>query len=162
MVLARPGLARSRACAAFASEGVDPARIDFVDYRPREGYFRLYHDVDIGLDTVPVNGGTTTIDSFWMGVPVISPVGRTVLGRAGLCLASNLGLPELAASTPEEFVRVAVELSRDWEHLAHLRATMRKRLESSPLMDAERFARHMEIAFRGMWHRWCEEGAPGL
>jgi predicted O-linked N-acetylglucosamine transferase (SPINDLY family) len=156
-VLARPGVPRSRARDAFASEGVDPERIDFVDYRPRDEYFGLYHDVDIGLDTVPVNGGTTSLDSFWMGVPVISPLGHTVLGRAGLCFASNLGLPELSARTPEQFVQAAVDLSRDKERLAHLRATLRTRLEQSPLMDAERFARHLEEAFRSMWQRWCSE-----
>jgi predicted O-linked N-acetylglucosamine transferase (SPINDLY family) len=92
-----------------------------------------------------------------MGVPVISLVGPTVLGRAGLCFASNLGMPELAARTPEGFVEAAVGLCRDREHLSHLRGTMRERLRESPLMDAERFARNMEMAYRTMWHRWCRE-----
>ena len=57
------------------------------------------------LDTVPYNGHTTSLDSFWMGVPVVTLVGPTVVGRAGLCQLMNLGLPELIASSPEQYVR---------------------------------------------------------
>lgn len=91
-----------------------------------------------------------------MGVPVPTIVGQTVVGRAGLSLLQNLGLPELIAETPEEYVRVVSELASDWEQLAVLRAGLRERMERSPLMGGKRFARDMEAAYRGMWQRWCE------
>jgi len=92
-----------------------------------------------------------------MGVPVITLVGRTVLGRSGLCFASNLGLPELVATTPEEYVAAAVRLCADRSHLTTLRAGLRERLERSPLMDAPRFAHNIESAFRVAWERWCSQ-----
>jgi predicted O-linked N-acetylglucosamine transferase (SPINDLY family) len=90
-----------------------------------------------------------------MGVPVITLVGQTAVGRAGLSQLTNLGLPGLIAGTPEEFVRIAVDLAGDLPRLGDLRATLRGRMEASPLMDVERFTRGIEAAYRGMWQRWC-------
>jgi predicted O-linked N-acetylglucosamine transferase (SPINDLY family) len=91
-----------------------------------------------------------------MGVPVVTLVGDTVVGRAGLCQAMNLGLPELVATTADEYVAIAGDLARDLVRLAELRAALRSRMESSPLMDAPRFARNMEDAYRAMWRRWSQ------
>jgi len=73
-------------------------------------------------------------------------------------LLSNLGLTDLIGWTPDEFVRIAAELARDWERLSALRRTLRGRLQKSPMMDAPRFARNIEAAYRGMWQRWCAQG----
>jgi predicted O-linked N-acetylglucosamine transferase (SPINDLY family) len=116
---------------------------------------RQYREIDIGLDTFPYNGHTTSLDSFWMGVPVVTLCGQTVVGRAGLCQLMNLGLPELIASNPDEYVRIAVSLAGDLPRLAALRAELRPRMQASPLMDAPRFARNLEAAYRQMWVRWC-------
>jgi predicted O-linked N-acetylglucosamine transferase (SPINDLY family) len=70
----------------------------------------------------------------------------------------NLGLPELVASSPEEYVRIAAELARDLPRLSDLRTNLRERMRASPLMDAPRFARSVEAAYREMWRRWCESG----
>ncbi len=85
----------------FAERAVDPARVDFVGRKPREDYLALYDQIDACLDTVPYNGHTTSLDAIWKGVPVVTLVGTTVVGRAGLCLAENLGMPETVARTPE-------------------------------------------------------------
>jgi predicted O-linked N-acetylglucosamine transferase (SPINDLY family) len=90
-----------------------------------------------------------------MGVPVISLVGERVVGRAGVSQLTNLGLPELIAQTPEQFVRIARGLSNDLPRLAELRRTLRARMQASPLMDARRFARNIEAAYREMWRKWC-------
>jgi predicted O-linked N-acetylglucosamine transferase (SPINDLY family) len=90
-----------------------------------------------------------------MGVPVVTLLGNTVVGRAGLSLSMNLGLPELVAKTEEEYVRIAVDLAHDRERLAALRSGLRARMEGSPLMDAKRFTRNMENAYRDIWRRWC-------
>jgi predicted O-linked N-acetylglucosamine transferase (SPINDLY family) len=90
-----------------------------------------------------------------MGVPTLTMPGRTVVGRAGLCLLQNLGLPELIAESPEDLARIAAGWAADRPRLGALRATLRARLEGSPLMDAPRFARNVEAAYRLMWQRWC-------
>jgi predicted O-linked N-acetylglucosamine transferase (SPINDLY family) len=156
VLLAWPGSSREHALEAFARGGVAADRIEFVAYRPRSEYFRVYDRIDVGLDTVPHNGGTTSLDSFWMGVPVVTLVGKTVVGRAGLSFASNLGMPELVAATPDAFVEAAVALAKDRPRLAALRAGLRERMRRSPLMDAPRFARHFEAALRSEWRRWSE------
>jgi protein O-GlcNAc transferase len=81
-----------------------------------------------------------------------------VVGRAGLCQAMNLGLPELVAQSPDEFVSIATGLARDRDRLSGLRAGLRARMGASPLMDAPRFARNLEAAYRSVWRRWCEGG----
>jgi len=156
MILAGEGAHRRRALDVLAEEGVDRDRVTFAAHRPRPQYLEQYHDIDVGLDTVPYNGHTTSLDSLWMGVPVVTLIGPTVVGRAGLCQLSNLGLTELIAFSPEQYVRIAAELARDLPRVAHLRAVLRARMLASPLMDAPRFARNMEAAFRQMWQRWCD------
>ena len=84
-----------------------------------------------------------------MGVPVVTLVGETAVGRAGLSQLGNLGLPELAADTTEGFVRIAVGLANDLPRLATIRAGLRERMEKSPLMDDKGFARDIESAYRG-------------
>ncbi len=90
-----------------------------------------------------------------MGVPVVSLAGQTAVGRGGVSILSNVGLPELIARTPEQYVRIAVELAQDLPRLSELRGTLRDRMQASPLMNAPRFARNMEAAYRDMWQRWC-------
>ena len=94
-----------------------------------------------------------------MGVPVVSMAGQTAVGRGGLSILSNIGLSELVARDLEQYVRTAVELAQDLPRLSNLRATLRERMQSSPLMDAPRFARNVEAAYREMWRRWCVKWA---
>ncbi len=90
-----------------------------------------------------------------MGVPVITLVGRTAVGRAGLSQLMNLNLPDFIARTPDQYVQIAASLANDLPRLTRLRATLRPRMEHSPLMDAPRFARNIEAAYREMWRTWC-------
>jgi predicted O-linked N-acetylglucosamine transferase (SPINDLY family) len=139
-------------------QGVDPRRLRFADFQPPKEYFGLYGQIDIALDPFPYGGGTTTCDALWMGVPVVSLVGKTAVGRGGLSILSNIGLPELVARSEEQYVRIASELAGDLPRLRDLRSTLRQRMERSPLMDAPRFARNIEAAYREMWRRWCGGG----
>ena len=111
----------------------------------------------MGLDTFPYNGHTTSLDSMWMGVPVVTLIGKTAVGRAGFSQLSNIGLTELAAGDEKSFVRIASELASNLPRLATLRSQLRQRMQSSPLMDAPRFARDIEAAYRVMWRRWCQD-----
>ncbi len=82
---------------------VDPKRIDFVSRELRRPYLEYYNQIDLCLDTMPYNGHMTSLDALWMGVPVITLVGRTPVGRAGLSLAANLDLMQLCAQTEDDF-----------------------------------------------------------
>jgi protein O-GlcNAc transferase len=159
LLLAPAGSHRQRTVARFGQEGLAPERVEFVAYQPRRKYLEQYHRIDIGLDTFPYNGHTTSLDSFWMGVPVVTWVGRTAVGRAGWSQLCNLGMPELAGQTAAEFVRIAAMLAGDLRQLEHMRATLRQRMAQSRLMDGPHFARHIEAAYRQMWRTWCARGS---
>ena len=126
----------------------------FVETLPQREYLRLYHQFDIVLDTFPYNGNTTSLDALWMGVPVVSLAGETPVSRAGLSQLTKLGLRELIARSETEYVAIAEGLAGDLPRLAGLRASLRPRMLASPLMDADRFARNVEDAYRSMWKRW--------
>jgi protein O-GlcNAc transferase len=155
LILAPPGSHRQRTLDRMRQEGIDSERIEFLPRHSRRQYLELYHRIDVGLDSFPYNGHTTSLDSFWMGVPVVSLVGQTAVSRAGWCQLSNLGLADLAGKTQEQFAQIAVELANDAQRLQELRSTLRRRMEKSPLMDAPRFAQNIEAAYRQMWRTWC-------
>jgi predicted O-linked N-acetylglucosamine transferase (SPINDLY family) len=151
----QPGRHRQRVLETLGAGGVAPERIEFAPFRPRADYLALYRQVDVGLDTFPYNGHTTSLDAFWMGVPVVTRLGDTVVGRAGWSQLCNLDLRDLAADSDPAFVRIATRLAGDLPALAELRAGLRARMEASPLMDGARFTRSMESAYRKMWEHWC-------
>ncbi|POR52188.1 putative O-linked N-acetylglucosamine transferase (SPINDLY family) [Paraburkholderia eburnea] len=161
ILMAAPGEAQQRLAARLARHGIDPARVRFVPFQPREAYLRTYHEIDLAIDTLPYNGHTTTLDALWMGVPVVTRVGATCAGRAGLSQLANLGLDSLAAFSDEDFVQTVVSLATYLPRLAHLRASLRARMQASPLMDGARFARGMESAYETMWREWADAGVGG-
>jgi predicted O-linked N-acetylglucosamine transferase (SPINDLY family) len=152
---AHAGAHRQRVIDFLAAHGVTPDRLEFVDLKPTAEYFNLYDRIDVALDPFPYGGGTTTCDALWMGVPVVSLAGRTAVGRGGLSILSNVGLADLVAGDVEQYVRIAAALAGEPDRLAAIRPLLRDRMRRSPLMDAPRFARNVEAAYRGMWHRWC-------
>jgi protein O-GlcNAc transferase len=148
---------RERVRRAFTRAGVSVDRLEFAPRVSRRDYLERFQRIDIGLDTWPFNGATTTLDSTWMGVPVVTLTGPAVLQRAGACIASNLGLPELLARSEEEFVEKASVLAGDLPRLSELRRGLRARLEASPLGDLPRFVRNVEAAYRTAWRRFCAD-----
>ena len=152
LLLAPQGEERKRTLDIFAGEGVSSDRVDFVGRRSRRDYLELYRTIDLCLDTFPYNGHTTSMDAMWMGVPVVTMPGPTVVGRAGVSLAANLKLPELVAGGPQGFIERCATLALDRRRLAAVRSSLRERMRSSPLMNAGRFARAMEEALGSMVH----------
>jgi predicted O-linked N-acetylglucosamine transferase (SPINDLY family) len=149
------GSHRGQLLDSLTGHDISPDRVTFSGMVPTADYLRLYGQIDVALDPFPYGGGTTTCDALWMGAPVVSVAGRTAMGRAGLSILSNVGLPELVARDEKQYVRIAGELAADLPRLSELRATLRDRMRRSPLMDAPRFARNIEAAYRTMWQRWC-------
>ncbi|HEY8751110.1 MAG TPA: tetratricopeptide repeat protein [Tepidisphaeraceae bacterium] len=156
LILAPAGSARDRLLALFKAEQIDSSRIGFLDRCGRRQYMELYHQVDLGLDTAPYTGHTTTLDSLWMGVPVMSLTGGTAVSRGGLSILSNVGLAEYCTHRDGDFVAKATAVAADLNPLAELRKTLRERMRSSPLMDGRTFAGNVESAYRQTWQRWCE------
>ena len=159
LLLAPEGSHRQHTLDVLGQERVVRERIEFVTPQPRREYLELYHRIDLGLDTLPYNGHTTSLDSCWMGVPVITLVGQTIVGRAGLSQLMNLNLPELIAQSPEQFVHVAVELANDLPRLSELALHSCAPAWKHPRLWTRRaFARDIEAAYRTMWHRVVRRG----
>jgi predicted O-linked N-acetylglucosamine transferase (SPINDLY family) len=147
--------ARERILQQFAAAGVAVDRVTFLSHVAANEYFRRFGDVDVALDPVPYSGCTTTFDTLWMGVPVITLAGTMPASRVTAAILSALDLREWIAATAEDYVELAERLSRDNHLITGLRATLRQRLRDSPLMDEVCFARDMEQAYRHMWKSWC-------
>jgi protein O-GlcNAc transferase len=122
----------------------------------REGEYHTLSQIDMALDTFPFSGHTTAMDSLWMGVPVVTVPGATSVGRAAYSALQNLGLAELVGDSADEFVAIAVGLSGDLAKLTEIRAELRQRMQTSPLMDGARFARNMEAVYRRMLRIRCD------
>jgi predicted O-linked N-acetylglucosamine transferase (SPINDLY family) len=133
--------------------------IDRIDVLPaphsaRE-HLAQYAQVDIALDTYPYHGTTTTCESLWMGVPVVTLAGHTHAARVGVSLLANTGLHDWIAHTPDDYVSIAARAAADTAGLAALRSSLRQRLLASPLCDQPAFARRFESALRTMWTAWA-------
>jgi protein O-GlcNAc transferase len=143
----------------FVEAGIAAPRIDVLPPTDPTQFLAEYGRLDIALDPTPYNGGTTSCEALWMGVPVVTLAGDRFCGRMGLSLLENVGLPELVARTPEDYVRIAAELAADRPRLAALRAGLRPRMAASPICDAPRAARELEGAYRAMWRDWVAGGS---
>jgi protein O-GlcNAc transferase len=143
----------------FARADIAAGRIELLSWQPStKEHLDTYNRIDIGLDTFPYNGTTTTCEAMWMGVPVITLAGKRHSSRVGGSILSNVGLPELIANTADEYVSIAVKLASDINRLEILRESLRDRMVHSPLTDAKRFTGSLENCFRAMWEKRC---APG-
>jgi protein O-GlcNAc transferase len=129
--------------------------VDFVSFLPREKYLAVYNDIDLGLDTFPYNGHTTSLDSLWMGVPMVTLAGSTAVSRGGASILSNLGLSDFIANSREQYISIAKAAANDLPRLAEIRAGLRDRMMRSPLMDAPGFARDVESAYSRIWREYC-------
>ncbi len=148
--------------ALFRLGHLEAARIDLLgSVASTRDHLASYSNVDIALDTFPYNGTTTTCETLWMGVPVVALLGDRHAGRVSASLLTTVGLPELVAESEDDYVEKAVGLAGDPRRRSELRAGLRERMRSSPLCDAERFARNVENAYRNMWRRWCAQTASG-
>lgn len=135
----------------FADFGISSDRIET---RPMVadpiGHLAVYREIDIALDTFPYNGTTTTFETLWMGVPVVTLSGERHAARVGASILTQLDLPELVASSSREYIDVAAGLANDVERLDTLHQSLRKRLADSPLCNAKLFAQEVGDVFEQM------------
>ncbi len=136
----------------FRSNGIDLDRIVLVSRtKSRAEFLELFQQIDIALDPFPYNGGTTTCEALWMGIPVLTLPGKSALSRIGLSILNAANMPEFVADNEENYLSLAREFANDIPQLAKLRLEMRERMRASNFMNYPKFARDMEDAYRRMW-----------
>lgn len=139
----------------FAEQGITASQIVFSGNSPRHELLSTYNDIDIALDPFPYNGGTTTLEALWMGVPVICLKGDRFVSRVGQSILTAAGFGELVAETLGDYIEKTVALAADLPRLTILRKELRGRLMNSPLCAGVKFTRALESEYRNMWHTWC-------
>jgi protein O-GlcNAc transferase len=156
-VLGVPGDAqRDWLLARLAAGGVDASRIDVVGRLAYLPYLAAQASCDIALDPYPQGGATTTCDSLWMGLPVVTRAGRRSASRASASILSTIGLGDLVAGSDQDYRDIAACLARDAPGLARLRAGLRGRMLATPLMQPQVFVRNLEALYE---RAWAERGA---
>ncbi|WP_066342768.1 O-linked N-acetylglucosamine transferase, SPINDLY family protein [Azohydromonas lata] len=130
--------------------GVDPARLEFRGPTGLTDMMAEYADVDIALDPLPYNGGTTSLQALWMGVPVLTLEGAHFVSRMGASFMRAAGLDDWVAGDDEAYVAMAVAKAADRTALLALKQGLRQRLAALPAWDARAHTRAMEQAFEAM------------
>jgi predicted O-linked N-acetylglucosamine transferase (SPINDLY family) len=145
---------REQLARQFAEHGISPERLEFVSNMPTLQFLHKLQEVDISLDPFPVNGATTTCESLWLGIPVLTLVGDRFLTRAGLSVLSAANMQEFASFTSDEFIEKIIALTKDLPRLAEIRANLRDRLRASPLLDQAQFTLDLEALYQQMWQKF--------
>jgi protein O-GlcNAc transferase len=140
---------------AFSVAGIDVERVSLRAQSPYGEHLNDYAEIDIALDPFPFNGGVTTCEAMWMGVPVVTCPGATFASRHSLSYLSNVGLTEMIAGDLNEYVELVVALADDLPRLSQIRATLRERMATSPLCDGPRFAKNLTNLLRQVWQEWA-------
>ncbi|MEE9302338.1 MAG: tetratricopeptide repeat protein [Thiotrichaceae bacterium] len=142
----------------FKAAGIADDRIEFIYYSPfRKDHLEKYNGVDIALDPFPYNGTTTTAEALWMGVPVIVLKGGKNFSRTSQSFLAILGLADLTANTPTEYISTAIKLANNTQQLTKLRQSLRQNMKNSPLCDQVNYMHALEKLYRKIWRRWCEQ-----
>ncbi len=141
----------------FSMLSYDLARVEFRPYSP--DYLEQYRDIDIALDTAPYNGGLTTCEALYMGVPVISLRGRTHGSRFGASILTNAGVRELVAENDINYVRRAVQLAETPKLLEAYHMGLRANMKRSPLMNIEGYMEELETAYQEIWENFCKSNS---
>lgn len=132
-------------------------QLDRIDLRPYSpDYLEQYRDIDVALDTFPYNGGLTTCEALYMGVPVVTLRGKSHGARFGASILTNADVTELIARNPMEYVKKAVQLGKRKELIAGYHAGLREHLLKSPLMDSRQYMREVEKCYLEAWKAYCE------
>ncbi|HEY2341930.1 MAG TPA: tetratricopeptide repeat protein [Chthoniobacteraceae bacterium] len=149
------GSCRRRVYERMAQAEVNSDRLEFVGRQNWNGYVQSLSRIDLALDPFPYGGGVSTCDALWMGTPVVGLAGLAPVGRGALSILRNLGLAELVAETPRDYVEIATKLARDRVCLEAHRSTLRVRMERSPLRDVRAYGQAVEVIYRKAWYDWC-------
>ena len=147
---------RPRLEGLLAAESIGRERLHIAgrDER-RTSHLAAYAEVDVALDPFPFNGSTATFEALWMGVPVVTLEGSSVMSRWAASLLRHAGYGDLVARSLDDYVALAARLASDPAYLARTSAALRERVRQSSLCDGPRAARYFGRAMRAVWRRWC-------
>jgi predicted O-linked N-acetylglucosamine transferase (SPINDLY family) len=141
-------LASQRIIDILAKHGVSHQRVEFRDVSPHPEMLKEYGDIDIALDPFPFSGGATTCDALWMGVPVVSMLGRRFASNHTASHLRAAGMPELVAENEDHYLDICVRLGTDPVALNRLRQTLRPQMVQSPLCNERLFMMTVERHYR--------------
>jgi predicted O-linked N-acetylglucosamine transferase (SPINDLY family) len=142
----------------LARLGIVAERIELRGGSSHKDHLGTYNDVDIALDPFPQNGGITTWESMWMGVPVVAKLGNSVPSRISGSILHAVGLSEWVAEDDEQYAGLAIRHAGDLDALAQLRGECRARITASAAGNVETYTRAVEQAYRSMWNRRLTTG----
>jgi protein O-GlcNAc transferase len=151
---------RARYLAWLADEGIVPDRVDISGQVPLPRFLQYMREIDVALDPFPYSGETTALHTLWMGVPLVTIEGPTLVQRLSSRVLRVAGLDDWVASSADDYVRIALRLARDPARRVELRAGLRERLRASALLDHRGVTRELEAAYRNMWRTWCGSASP--
>jgi predicted O-linked N-acetylglucosamine transferase (SPINDLY family) len=144
----------------LTDKGIAPDRLELRQAIKTEGgYLSTYQGMDILLDSFPWSAHATACEALWMGVPLVTLSGNRFANRMCASVLTALGLTDLVAANPDQYVAIAVRLAKDRCELTRLRAELRERIRRSQLCDTMQFTKNVEESYRWMWQRWCQ-GRP--
>jgi len=135
--------------------GLENDRLELRGPSSHPDMLAQYGEIDIALDSFPFNGGMTTLEALWMGVPVVTIAGNGVVSRQSYSALANVGLLELAFPDIDAYIQGTVSLALDLPRLVKLREVLRPRMSASPIRQPGQFTRDLEFLFRRMWKAWC-------
>ncbi len=139
--------------------GVAPERLEFRGFTDgAQAYLAQYDDLDMVLDPFPFGGGTTSYESIWMGVPVLTLAGESFMGRLSASLMSRVGREDFIATSEEDYVARALHLADDMERLGEIRASLRPAAQAG-IFNAADHVSEMEAALRATWAHHCSKGS---
>jgi predicted O-linked N-acetylglucosamine transferase (SPINDLY family) len=141
----------------FANEGIDVNRIVFDGWTDQVATLKKYSEIDIMLDNIPVNGGSTLFETLIQGVPAVTLKGNRWAARSGASVLTTLGHPELIANTVDEYVDIAVDLANNIPKITDYRNSLRKEMLNSPLTNIEKFYQNFETAYLAMWEDYHQK-----
>jgi predicted O-linked N-acetylglucosamine transferase (SPINDLY family) len=144
----------------FAQHGIAGARLLLRGPSGLADMMQAYGDIDIALDPTPYNGGTTTLQALWMGVPVVALAGGNFVSRMGASFMATLGQPAWVADDEDAYVAAAVALAGTSAALRNQRSALRERMAASPLCDIAGYVAHYEALLQRMWACYCQD-PPG-
>src|SRR5262249_26840658 len=152
----------ARIVGEFAERGIDVSRVDVHGQTAgTTQHLEMYRRIDLALDTFPYNGTTTTCEALWMGVPVVGIEGDSHLSRVGLSLLTAVGMPDMVATSVEQYIALAVKLAAERETLREFSGpALRERIRASTLCDEASFARRLMLLIRHLWKDRCAKPGP--
>ena len=136
--------------------GIEPERLIFGKMLPRTKHLERMAVADLGLDTYPYNGHTTTSDALWAGLPIVTMQGNHFASRVSTSLLNAAGIPELVTKTIEQYSELAYRLATNAEELAYIRSKIATKRSSCALFDTTTKTRNLEIAYKEMWRRYVQ------